>query len=144
MPDEGLTPQPGDREALIRSAIQSWRDGLINLTGSNRLLNFKPSRTGSVELIRPPAADVLARLTSHGTFGFRALRPSQPTKTQPRPHRMRPVQRRRLRFPRPHRAPSTPTSTPTTWPPPSAPSTAAPPRSTSTAASPSSTWPSAP
>ncbi len=77
MPDEGLTPQPGDREALIRSAIQSWRDGLINLTGANRLLNFKPSRTGSVELIRPPAADVLARLTGHGTFGFRALRPRQ-------------------------------------------------------------------
>ena len=85
MPDEGLTPPPGDREALIRSAVQSWRDGLINLTGSNRLLNFKPSRTGSVELIRPSAADVLARLTGHGTFGFRALRPRQTDEEPPSP-----------------------------------------------------------
>ena len=82
MPDDGLTPQPGDREALIRSAIHSWRDGLINLTGTNRLLNFKPSRTGSVELLRPSAEAVLARLTSHGTFQFRALRPQQ---TEPEP-----------------------------------------------------------
>ena len=34
---------------------------LINLTGSNCLLNFKPSRTGSVELTGPPAEQVLAR-----------------------------------------------------------------------------------
>jgi REase_MTES_1575/Protein of unknown function (DUF4011)/AAA domain/Protein of unknown function (DUF3320) len=67
-----------DRETLIRVAIRGWRDGLINLTGSNRLLNFKPSRTGSVELIRPSSAAVLARLTSHGTYRFRALQPKKP------------------------------------------------------------------
>ena len=85
MPDDGFAvpsgggeaAPSGGREALIRSAIHDWRDGLINLTGSNRLLNFKPSRTGSVELIRPSSADVLARLTGHGTYQFRALRPNK-------------------------------------------------------------------
>src|ERR1700730_7005210 len=45
-----------DRATLIRSAIGVWRDGLINLTGSNRLLNFKASKTGVVTITRPSAA----------------------------------------------------------------------------------------
>jgi hypothetical protein len=52
-----------------------WRDGLINLTGSNRLLNFKPSRTGMIGLVRPSPEDVLARLVRGGTYRFRSLRP---------------------------------------------------------------------
>ena len=50
------------RGALIRSAIGSWRDSLINLTAANRLLNFKPSRTGTIELVQPAPSDVLYRL----------------------------------------------------------------------------------
>ncbi len=74
MPADGSARPPGDRDTLIRAAIRSWRDGLINLTGSNRLLNFRPSRTGSVALTRPPAEEVLARLARRQTYQFRALR----------------------------------------------------------------------
>jgi len=75
VPADGSARPPGDRDTLIRAAIRNWRDGLINLTGSNRLLNFKPSRTGSVELTRPPAEEVLARLARRQTYQFRALQP---------------------------------------------------------------------
>jgi hypothetical protein len=63
------------RGALIRSAIGSWRDSLINLTAANRLLNFKPSRTGTIELVQPAPSDVLYRLGVAGTFSFRSLTP---------------------------------------------------------------------
>ena len=64
-----------DRGTLVRSAVRVWRDGLINLTGSNRLLNFKPSRTGMIGLVRPSAEDVLSRLARGGTYRFRSLQP---------------------------------------------------------------------
>jgi REase_MTES_1575/Protein of unknown function (DUF4011)/AAA domain/Protein of unknown function (DUF3320) len=65
----------GDREMLIRAAISGWRDSLINLTAANRLLNFKPSRTGMIAVVRPAAGDVLARLRAGGGYTFRSLKP---------------------------------------------------------------------
>ena len=76
MQDDGHAWPSPDRETLIRSAIGSWRDSLINLTGANRLLNFKPSRTGMIGLIRPSAGDVLSRLSMGGTYTFRSLKPN--------------------------------------------------------------------
>jgi hypothetical protein len=78
--DEGNGWASADRELAIRSAIRSWRDSLICLTAANRLLNFKPSRTGMIELVRPAADDVLSRLRSGDTFTFRSLapRPAEP------------------------------------------------------------------
>ncbi|HYB87929.1 MAG TPA: DUF3320 domain-containing protein [Streptosporangiaceae bacterium] len=73
--DEGNGRPSADRELLIRSAIRGWRDSLICLTAANRLLNFKPSRAGAIELARPGADDVLSRLRSGGTFTFRSLAP---------------------------------------------------------------------
>ena len=75
MQDDGTGRRSADREALIRAAIGSWRDSLISLTGANRLLNFRPSRTGTVGLVRPAAADILARLRTGGTYTFRSLAP---------------------------------------------------------------------
>ena len=75
MQDDGTGRRSADREALIRAAIGSWRDGLISLTGANRLLNFKPSRTGTIGLVRPAPADILARLRMGGTYTFRSLAP---------------------------------------------------------------------
>ena len=75
MQNDGNARPSADRELLIRSAIGSWRDSLINLTGANRLLNFKPTRTGMVRLVRPSAGDVLSRLRVGGTYTFRSLRP---------------------------------------------------------------------
>src|SRR5487761_1139225 len=77
VPDDSYARPSEAREMLIRSAIGSWRDGLINLTGSNRLLNFKPSRTGMVGLVRPPAGEVLSRLGRGGSYNFRSLKPER-------------------------------------------------------------------
>ncbi|HEY2279226.1 MAG TPA: DUF3320 domain-containing protein [Streptosporangiaceae bacterium] len=76
MTDQGFGWQSGNRERLIRAAIQGWRDDLINLTASNRLLNFKLSKTGSVELARPGAEEVLTRLQAKGHYRFRSLVPT--------------------------------------------------------------------
>ena len=75
MQDDGTGRPSADREALIRAAIGSWRDSLIGLTRANRLLNFRPSRTGTIGLVRPAAADILARLRTGGTYTFRSLAP---------------------------------------------------------------------
>jgi len=64
-----------DRDGLVRSAIGTWRDGLINLTGSNRLLNFKPSRTSVISVVRPAPQDVLSRVARGGVYRFRSLQP---------------------------------------------------------------------
>ena len=49
----------------------------INLTRSNRLLNFRPSRTGVVELVRPSPEEVLARVVSGRRHAFRSLVPAR-------------------------------------------------------------------
>jgi len=77
VPDHRFGWPTPDRETLVRSAIRTWRDGLSNLTGSNRLLNFKPSRTGVISLRRPSPEDILYRLTRGGAFHFRALLPKK-------------------------------------------------------------------
>ena len=63
------------RQLMTRQAIRKWRDGLINLTGSNRLLNFKPSKTGMVGVVRPTPDEVLSRISSGKRFSFRPLKP---------------------------------------------------------------------
>jgi REase_MTES_1575/Protein of unknown function (DUF4011)/AAA domain len=68
--DSGNAWFPVDREALIRSAIGDWRDSLI--APASRLLSFRPGSPGTIRVVRPPAAAVLARLLAGGTFTFRA------------------------------------------------------------------------
>jgi len=75
--DSGFGWPSRDRGTLIRSAIGTWRDGLINLTGSNRLLNFKPSRTGMITLVRPSPEEALGRLARGGAYRFRSLKAKQ-------------------------------------------------------------------
>jgi hypothetical protein len=65
---------PADREALIRSAISNWRVSLLDSTGTNRLLNFRPGGPGAIEVARPGAGDVLAHMAAGGNFAFRPLR----------------------------------------------------------------------
>ena len=73
MSDGGFgTPARLRRQETVYQAIGKWRDGLINLTGSNRLLNFKPSKTGTVAVARPSPDEVLMR---RGRWAFRALQP---------------------------------------------------------------------
>src|SRR6266851_2286757 len=72
--DGGGRPAAG-REAVIRSAISRWRDSLIDLTAANRLIDFRPGRTGIVGVSRPSADDILVRLRAGGIFTFRSLKP---------------------------------------------------------------------
>src|SRR5262249_32275820 len=65
---------PAAREDLIGSAIGGWRVSLVDFTAGNRLLDFRPGGTG-VEVARPAAGDVLARLQAGGAFAFRSLTP---------------------------------------------------------------------
>ena len=71
---EGGGRWPVGREALIRSAIRAWRVSLIDFTGANRLLNFRPGGTGVIEVAGPAADEVLAHLASGGMGAFRSLR----------------------------------------------------------------------
>jgi hypothetical protein len=59
--------QPGD---AIRAALGTWRDSLVNLTGGNRLINFKPSKTAVVELIRPSAPVIIDGLRQNRRWDF--------------------------------------------------------------------------
>jgi hypothetical protein len=60
-------------EAGVRQAIRKWRDSLVNLTGTNRLLNLKPSKTGMLGIVRPAPGEVLARVRNGRGYYFRAL-----------------------------------------------------------------------
>jgi Protein of unknown function (DUF4011)/AAA domain len=62
-----------DREALIRAAISNWRVSLIDVTATNRLLDFRPGGTGVIEVARPAAGEVFAHLTAGRMLAFRAL-----------------------------------------------------------------------
>ena len=75
MPDGSFGWPSRDRDGLVRSAIRTWRDGLINLTCSNRLLNFKPSRTSAIRVVRPAPQEVLSRVARGGAYRFRSLEP---------------------------------------------------------------------
>ena len=72
MPDD--TGSNG-REAAARQVIRKWRDSLVNLTGTNRLLNLRPSKAGMLAIARPEPGEVLARARNGAGFGFRALQP---------------------------------------------------------------------
>jgi hypothetical protein len=50
------------QEALVRAALASWRDGLVNLTGTNRLLNFTQRKTSTVPIAGPSLAAVVSDL----------------------------------------------------------------------------------
>src|SRR5262245_47995506 len=56
--------------AEVRAALTSWRDGLVNLDAGNRLLNFRRSETGTVEIAGPPPAVILGALRAGGEHGF--------------------------------------------------------------------------
>src|SRR5215831_19535540 len=73
--DDGNDRRSADREMLIRAAIRSWRDSLIDLTGASRLISFTPGAAGTIGLVRPSAGDVLSRLAAGGSYTFRSPEP---------------------------------------------------------------------
>lgn len=54
--------------AQLRAVLEKWRDDLIDLSGRNRLLNFRPTRTATLEIRHPGAGAVLAGLATGWRF----------------------------------------------------------------------------
>lgn len=54
----------------IVAALTVWRNGLVNLTGVNRLINFKHSKTGTLQITAPSAQQILEGLRTSRTWGF--------------------------------------------------------------------------
>lgn len=57
-------------EKRLKEQLKKWRDDLINLSRTNRLLYFKHTKTASLEIERPGSAQVLSRLSSRGGWSF--------------------------------------------------------------------------
>ena len=68
----------------VDEALRVWRDGLINLTGTNRALNFKHTKTGSVPIEAPSLAVVLQGLHAGRTWRFRGRPEPSGDEGQPR------------------------------------------------------------
>src|SRR6185295_20164751 len=63
-----MTPEIPTEE--VRAALRSWRDGLVNLDAGNRLINFRRSETGTVEIAGPPPGVIVGALRSGDAHGF--------------------------------------------------------------------------
>lgn len=50
-----------ERDAM-RRALHSWRDSLLSLTGRNRLLNYRPTRTSTLDFIETTPDEVLSMI----------------------------------------------------------------------------------
>ncbi|BBH71837.1 hypothetical protein ACTI_85220 [Actinoplanes sp. OR16] len=56
---------------LLKASIGQWRDSLINLSGTNRLLNFRLSKSGAIRILDPAGEEILAGLRADRYFRFR-------------------------------------------------------------------------
>ena len=54
----------------ISAALTVWRNGLVNLTGVNRLINFRHTKTGTMPITAPSAQQILDGLRGSRTWGF--------------------------------------------------------------------------
>jgi hypothetical protein len=65
-----------DYDLITRAALREWRETLIDLSGRNRLINFRPGvRTSAVEFFRPGAAEILSRFGAHRPLFCRTVNP---------------------------------------------------------------------
>lgn len=66
-----LGAAPGGRDVV--EALRVWRDGLINITGTNRALNFRHTQTGTVPIASPSVRDIFEGLRDGRTLSFLGL-----------------------------------------------------------------------
>src|SRR3954451_17062544 len=52
------------------AALRAWRNGLVNLDAGNRLINFRRTETGTVEIAGPPPQVIVGALKAGGAHGF--------------------------------------------------------------------------
>ncbi|WP_434739417.1 DUF3320 domain-containing protein [Micromonospora sp. SH-82] len=71
--DKGMFAGDAHRDDII-NALGVWRDSLVNLTGANRLINFKDSRTGAVQISNPTGQEILDGLRARRPWSFQGTR----------------------------------------------------------------------
>ncbi|WP_433361389.1 DUF4011 domain-containing protein [Actinoplanes sp. CA-142083] len=62
-----LSEQP---DGEVRAALETWREGLVDLTDANRLLNFGRTPSDAVPITGPSPKTLLKVLQEDGAFGF--------------------------------------------------------------------------
>lgn len=68
-----------DDDALrLSNALKAWRDSLLMLGGRNRLLNYKPTRSSTLEFVRATADEVVASLDPRKGVPVIGLKPPKP------------------------------------------------------------------
>ncbi len=70
----------------VATALRTWRDGLVNLTSTNRALNFKPSKSGTVAIGSPSLAEIFEGLRAGKTWQFDGEPNVDPVTGEPLPH----------------------------------------------------------
>lgn len=80
-------PGHNTRRGEILAALEVWRNSLVNLTGANRLINFKPSKTGMVQIASPSCQEILDGLRARRTWSFQGIRDDEdePAQVSPLP-----------------------------------------------------------
>ena len=69
----------------IAAALTVWRNGLVNLTGVNRLINFRHSKSGTLQIIAPSNQLILNGLRTSRTWGFVGAKDAETKPTTARP-----------------------------------------------------------
>ncbi|MBM2620955.1 DUF4011 domain-containing protein [Actinoplanes sp. LDG1-06] len=64
--------------AEVRSALETWRSGLVDLTGTNPLLNFARVASGAVEITGPSPKAIVKVLQEGGGYSFHSDDPDAP------------------------------------------------------------------
>lgn len=62
----------------VRQQLHRWCEELIDLSRRNRLVHFRPTKSSTLEILRPGPAAVLARLPESGKRGWRFYLPPDP------------------------------------------------------------------
>ncbi|MDN5861681.1 MAG: DUF4011 domain-containing protein, partial [Pseudonocardia sp.] len=83
----------GRQDRLVHDAIAAWRDKLVNLSRTNRLLNFRAARTSAVTIVDPDPAEIVRDLASGAVFSFRGPSVDMSKEPEPEPG---PATRRRV------------------------------------------------
>jgi len=63
------------------AALGQWRDSLVNLTGRNRLLNYKPTRSSTIEFSRSDAEGIYSAIADRKLTFVTGTRPPEKTAT---------------------------------------------------------------
>lgn len=66
--------------AKLRTALEKWRESLVNLSGRNKLLNYRPTKSSTLEFVRQSQREVLELvMNSDGIFSVGTKPPAKKT-----------------------------------------------------------------